>query len=338
MTDGIRSISVRCVSVESLQADLVLAGGGVNGIGHAGVVVKLREAGYEFSRVAGTSVGSIVGTLVIAGMTSSRMEEVLKRLGWQRLHEQSLLDHIPVGPGRVRTLRTRPLRRKLCAGVARQRARRPQRDDNVTTFAGLRFDDWQEEPDDDEAYKLVVMAADIRRGELTRLPWDYRPYRLDSDDQLVVDAIRASMSIPIFFEPVTLQHANGESSTLVDGGVLSNYPIDVFDRTDDHVPRWLTFGVTLLPRLPVSNIQPFLLLGPLQQRGFPCFMESLVTTKVLGDDQGYPAKPWVEARTSEADTRKIGIVEFDVDDVGEDALYENGQAYEALFRAARAEA
>jgi NTE family protein len=54
------------MSAESLKADLVLAGGGVKGIGHAGAVAKLREAGYEFPRVAGTSAGAIVGAMVAA--------------------------------------------------------------------------------------------------------------------------------------------------------------------------------------------------------------------------------------------------------------------------------
>ncbi|HEX6402345.1 MAG TPA: patatin-like phospholipase family protein, partial [Pseudonocardiaceae bacterium] len=194
-------------------------------------------------------------------------------------------------------------------------------------------------------------TADITRGELIRLPWDYRQYGLDPDEQLVVDAVRASISIPIFFEPVTLRHANGESSTLVDGGVVSNYPIEVFDRTDGHQPRWPTFGVTLLPRLPAANIQLFPLLGALRRRGFPRFVESLVTTMAVGRDQGYLAKPWVRARTIEIDTTSVGILEFDIDDAGQDALYEHGrsetaafldkwdfESYKARFRAACAQA
>ena len=47
--------------------DLVLAGGGVKGIGHVGALEVLEEHGYDkFQRVAGTSVGAIVGSLVAA--------------------------------------------------------------------------------------------------------------------------------------------------------------------------------------------------------------------------------------------------------------------------------
>jgi NTE family protein len=76
-------------------------------------------------------------------------------------------------------------------------------------------------------------------------------------------------------------------------------------------------------------------------------LESLVTTTVVGRDQGHPAKPWVEVLTIEVETTGVGIVEFDVDDAGEEALYQSGraaaegfvetrdfEAYKARFRAA----
>src|SRR5262249_50373117 len=79
-----------------LKADLVLAGGGVKGIGHVGVVTALREAGYTFPRVAGTSAGAVVGALVAAGMSSARMKETIKSLDWRRIRDKSLLDSVPL--------------------------------------------------------------------------------------------------------------------------------------------------------------------------------------------------------------------------------------------------
>ena len=49
-----------------LNADLVLAGGGVKGIGLAGAILVLAEAGYRFPRAAGTSAGAIAAVLVAA--------------------------------------------------------------------------------------------------------------------------------------------------------------------------------------------------------------------------------------------------------------------------------
>lgn len=53
--------------------DLVLAGGGVKGIGLAGAVVRLMEAGYRAHRVAGSSAGSIVGSIVAAAATNDQL-------------------------------------------------------------------------------------------------------------------------------------------------------------------------------------------------------------------------------------------------------------------------
>ena len=53
--------------------DLVLAGGGVKGIGLVGAVVKLMEAGYRARRVAGSSAGSIVGAIVAAAARDDRL-------------------------------------------------------------------------------------------------------------------------------------------------------------------------------------------------------------------------------------------------------------------------
>jgi NTE family protein len=315
------------LSVESRRADLVLAGGGVKGIGHVGAVAALREAGYTFPRVAGTSAGSVVGALVAAGMTSERMSDVMEGLSWQRFRDPGLIDRVPfLGPAASILLEY-----GIYEGdYVREWLGDQLEDLGVRTFRDLRIWDPEGSLEPEESYKLVVMATDITRGELVRLPWDYARYGLDPDDVLVADAVRASISIPIFFEPVTLRHADGTSSTLVDGGVLSNYPIDVFDRTDGELPRWPTFGVTLLPRLPAGNVQLFPWLGRLG-RGLPHYVECLVTTTVVGRDQAYLARPWVQARTIDVDASAVGVVEFDVDERGRAALYASGHEAASEF-------
>lgn len=306
----------------SLQADLVLAGGGVKGIGHVGAVAALRDAGYTFPRVAGTSAGAVVGALVAAGMDSDAMLRVMQQLDWGRFRDPGWLDRIPVlGP-----LTSVLFEYGIYEGsFVREWLGNELAQLGVETFADLRADDAGSDHPDERTYKLVVMAADISRGELVRLPWDYDRYGLDPDQQPVVDAVRASMSIPLFFEPVTLTHGDGDTSTLVDGGILSNYPIEVFDRTDGRTPRWPTFGVTLLRRLPQANVKLFPMFEALRRRGLPRFLESLVTTTVVGRDQGYLAKPWVQARTIEVDSSNVGIVEFDIDDAGEQEVYRKGR-------------
>jgi NTE family protein len=312
------------------RADLVLAGGGVKGIAHAGAISALEGRGYRFERVAGTSAGAIVGALVAAGMSAERMRAVLREIDYRRFRDTSPRDRLPlVGPGLSILLEDGIyegdyLREWLGNELAEL---------GVETFADLRREDPGSALPEEQQYRLVVMAADLTRGELVRLPWSYRDrYGLDPDRQLVVDAVRASMSIPLFYEPVKLRHADGSSSTLVDGGVLTNYPIDSFDRTDGRPPRWPTFGITLLPPLPAGN--PRLLAGlGLLRRGPLRLIESLVTTMMVGRDQAELAKPWVAARTIAVDSEHVNVVDFDIDEAAQEELYSAGlRTAEAFLR------
>ena len=178
---------------------------------------------------------------------------------------------------------------------------------------------------DSFAERAVVTVADVTLGQLVRLPWDYqRLYGLDPDEQSVADAVRASTAIPFFYHPAQLTSADGRTSTLVDGGLLSNFPIDSLDRTDGAPPRWPTFGVTLLPDLPADNAQVIPALRPLHLFGGPTLLEQVVTTILVGRDQAYLNQPWVSARTIRIDTSAVGVLDFDLDEPGKRTLYQSG--------------
>src|SRR4051794_1744748 len=69
------------------DADLVLEGGGVKGLGLVGALTRLMEEGYTFPRVAGTSAGSIVAVLVAAGATD--LAAVMGRLEFRRVPDRA---------------------------------------------------------------------------------------------------------------------------------------------------------------------------------------------------------------------------------------------------------
>ena len=312
-----------------LAADLVLEGGGVLGIAHVGAISVLAEAGYSFPRVAGTSAGSIVGALVAAGMAASRMTEIMTTLDYRRFVDRSLLDRIPIGGPLLSLL--------LDNGVfegdyLREWLGNILVDDcGVETFGDLAIDDPHSSLPPERRYRLVVTATDVTRGELRYFPWDYeRVYGLEADRQLVVDAVRASMSIPFFYEPTTLVGADGASSTLVDGGVLSNFPIDVFDRTDGRPPRWPTFGVKLIPILPMDAAK-VLPIAALFKHGPVALAADLVMTAIVGRDQAHLAKPWVNVRTMQVDTGGVNPVDFGLSEAQAGILFENGRTAATRF-------
>ena len=179
----------------------------------------------------------------------------------------------------------------------------------------------------------MVATTDITRGRLLRLPWDYEQFGVDWDKQLVADAVRASMSIPLYFTPRKLRHEQtGAESTLVDGGVHSNFPVEIFDRTDGRDPRWPTFGVKIIPALPGADAKlfpPFALptLPPVRE------LEQVVVTAIVGHDQTYIERPCVQRRMIDVDTSSVGIVEFDADKHTRDGVVESREAAAKRFLA-----
>jgi len=306
-----------------LRADLVLEGGGVKGLGTAGAVMGLLDAGWTFPRVAGTSVGALTAAFAAAGADSTVFREVLGRLDLRRIPDRRM--PVPVVSESVSLALGHGayagdwIHRWLMGELERL---------GVRTFADLRRDD----PDDDPAllgpehrYGLVVMATDVTNGRLLRLPWDYPEFGLDPDEQLVADAVRMSMSIPFYFAACTLRNAGtGEEATIVDGGVLSNFAIEIFDRTDGREPRWPTFGVRLLPDLPagLGDLVPFY--------GVPMFpavrlLEQVVATALVGRDQTHLDRPGVRERTMTVDTKGTAITEFGIGPVERADLIARGE-------------
>lgn len=170
----------------------------------------------------------------------------------------------------------------------------------------------------------MVTATDVSSGELLYLPWDYPRFGLDPDAQLVADAVAASIAIPFYFEPVYLTNRHTqEQHVLVDGGVLSNFPITVFDRTDGETPRWPTFGVKIIPRLPSRNREVVPIAGRIPLAGVR-HLEAVAATMIVGRDQTYLQRPCVAMRTLQVDTRGVGVVEFNLDEARRQQLFANG--------------
>lgn len=61
-----------------MKLGLALAGGGVKGAAHIGVIKALEENGIKTDAVAGTSIGSIVASLYAMGYTPEKMLEIFK--------------------------------------------------------------------------------------------------------------------------------------------------------------------------------------------------------------------------------------------------------------------
>ncbi|MBY0443505.1 MAG: patatin-like phospholipase family protein [Mycobacteriaceae bacterium] len=309
---------------ERHPADVVLSGGGVKFIGLVGAIVALMDAGYSFKRVSGVSAGSVVAAILAAAsqgdqLTSHQVRELALSVPLSKWRDRAPIPFLGAAWG---LLRDTAMYR---GDFAYEWIRSELKNLGVTTFGDLALDG--EHLLGERHYKLVVTVADVTGAQLVRLPWDYqRLYGLDPDEQLVADAVRASMAIPFFYRPVTLTAATGETSTLVDGGVLSNFPVDTFDRPDGKPPRWPTFGITVLPRIAegISEVMPaFRSLRLLKQTAL---LESLLTTILVGRDQTHVNQPWVKSRAIQIESTNVGVLDFGISGKRLHELYDNGYA------------
>ena len=315
-------------------ADLVLEGGGVKGIGLAGAVLALDEAGYRFQRIAGTSAGAIAAAIIAAlnraGQPISRLQDYLQTVKFEQFMAVS---HVRAALGGLADAEHLLLHMGLYDGdYLVDWLGSVLKDIGVTHFGDLRLND----PGADrkwtpaQRYSLVVHVSDITRGKLVRLPWDYSEYGLDADAERIVDAVRASMSIPFFFEPVRFRApavaadvaADGVAAeagrvTWVDGGLLDNFPVDVFDRTDGAKARWPTIGIKLSAQQ--TSITSVYGTDNVVEEARACLATLL-------DNAGrYYVTPDKAARTIFVDNAGIKATEFNITPEQQQILFTNGQ-------------
>jgi NTE family protein len=194
---------------------LALGGGGARGVAHIGALRALEEAGLPVDAIAATSIGAIVGAIYASGRTARDLDEAVLSLDWGVLFSD------------------RPDRRLL--PVAR-------REDRYAALAGVDFD-WKRIQlpagalGDQRVNRFLIEqltpAGYAAEGDFDRLPIPFRcvATALDDGSRVVLArgdlarAVRASMSIPIFFAPV-----EWEGRRLVDGFVVDNLPVDVARR------------------------------------------------------------------------------------------------------------
>jgi NTE family protein len=303
--------------------DLVLEGGGVKGIGLAGAVITLDAAGYQFPRVAGTSAGAIAASLIAA----------LNARGQSLADLQAILDSVDypkfMAGGRLRAAANLLIHQGLYDGdYLVSWLGDALKQIGATKFGDLRHDDPGADKTltDAQKYTLVVHTSDISRGRLVRLPWDYPMYGTpDIDEVEIVSAARASMAIPFFFEPVKLHapactvgdvHCRAGEVTWVDGGMLSNFPVEVFDRADGVPSRWGTLGIKLSARQ--TSISP-------EHDTDNLFDETVACLHTLLDNADrYYVTPAKAARTLFIDNAGIKATDFSLDAAARTTLYDNG--------------
>jgi len=234
------------------KADAVFEGGGVKGIALVGALQAFEEAGFEWENVAGTSAGAITAALVAVGYKAHEVKDIMeKRINFSKFMDSSGIEKLPkIGPIIDLITGQGMFKGDYFLGLMRELIEEKKKNKHVT-FKDLLEPKHPEDSDVDYEtkykYKLRVIASDITGKRMLTLPQDIDTLGGDPDDLEVATAVRMSMSIPFFFKPVRFgegAHRN-KKHWIVDGGMLSNFPIWLFDSSGEGAPEWPTIGFLL---------------------------------------------------------------------------------------------
>ncbi|WP_188811537.1 patatin-like phospholipase family protein [Hymenobacter cavernae] len=210
--------------------NLVMEGGGIRGIAYGGALQELEKRGVlaGIQRVGGTSAGAIQAALLAVGYSPAEIIEVVNHTPVQRLNDGRLIFF----GGSTRLLkqygwyRGDQFARYLSELVGRK-----------TGNPDLNLGQLHQLAQAGRARDLYVTGTNLTAQRVEVFSYETHP-------QLrVADAVRISMSIPLYFRAVLLDEQGNvvvkpmkgqKINVLVDGGLLANYPIDLFDK-----PRYL---------------------------------------------------------------------------------------------------
>jgi NTE family protein len=240
--------------------NLVFKGGGVKAFAYHGVIEVLEEAGIlsQIDRVAGTSAGALIASLLSYRLSAQDTLALIDNLDFKK---------IMTSRNSVDDSDAEPLPEKKISGFERFLGGV----DTLRRFInhyGMRsyvpFHNWTKQlmaylnnGNENASFidlkksgcrDLYIVAANLSTKREIIFSYENTP------EVAVADAILLSSSLPIFFEaPLFDGKELGQGDYFIDGGVLANYPIYIFDdrkyveisRHYRHGINWETLGCRL---------------------------------------------------------------------------------------------
>ncbi|MFT9848067.1 patatin-like phospholipase family protein [Aneurinibacillus sp. REN35] len=285
------------------KIDAVFEGGGVKGIAFVGAIAEFERRGYSFCRVAGTSAGAIIASLVAAGYRADELNELMKGFNYMALQKKQGMARIPC----IGTWLNLWIKKGMYSAdylynwMDAQLAAK-----KIHTFGDL--------PEG----ALKVIASDITAGRLLVLPDDAKQLGLLPQSLSVALAVRMSASLPFYFEPVILQK-QGVPVYVVDGGILSRFPLWLFE--EDSQSCYPTIGFRLSANYDTKAYKTNTL---------PEYVNAMLKTMMQAHDQRYIDKQHA-ARTVFIPTEGIPAAKFDITEEERTWLYQSGEAAARQF-------
>ncbi|OIK09064.1 phospholipase [Bacillus sp. MUM 116] len=279
-----------------MKADAVFEGGGVRGIAFIGAIQAMEEEKVEWQRLAGTSAGALIAALLASGYKSYEIRDRVSELDFSKFRGKTFINRIPIIGIFLELM--------IHLGIYKNDYLETWVDSllsekGIKTFADL------------PVGKLKIIASDVSNGQMLIFPDDLNRYGMAPADLKVSTAVMMSASMPFFFRPVIWKSKDRNKSYILDGGLLSNFPIWIFDV--DH-PRFPTFGFHFVKDK--VNIDP-VIPTPIH------LLKNIFKTMLQAHDLRYMNEETIE-RTIQIPTGDINATDFELNEDEIDFLYKSG--------------
>jgi predicted acylesterase/phospholipase RssA len=199
-------------SIYQSYENTVFNGGGTRGYGFIGAIRKLEEMNLlrGITRFAGTSVGALFATTLSIGFSGTEIENIREILDfnhvtpscWPLTYIYRVCNHFGINP--LDTLEAQI--RKIV---------------NIKVNPDITLS----ELFDKTGNELVIVACCPNRKSAVYL------HHAQFPKVTLIDALVAAISVPIIFQP-RKQNFMGEMDYYVDGGIVDNYPLWIFNDLD----------------------------------------------------------------------------------------------------------
>ncbi|MEG0371312.1 MAG: patatin-like phospholipase family protein [Clostridium sp.] len=215
-----------------MDINLILEGGGALGISYLGSFKALVDKGFNIKKCAGTSIGALMSSLIMAGYSPGELEEIFFGPEFATfLKSSGLNSRIPPYKALNIFLRKGVFNSNIIEEFI----------EPLLAKKGIRtFGDVEKQGKN----RLIIIGADITNRRLVVMPDDLPRYGIDPMGFKISTAVRMSCAIPLFFTPVVLNDKN-KQVYIVDGGLLSNFPVWVFDVENEEKDNTNTIGIKI---------------------------------------------------------------------------------------------
>lgn len=204
--------------------NLVMEGGGIKGIAYGGALQELDKKGilHDIKRVAGTSAGAIQACLLSIGYTPEEIIEIVNDTPIESFNDDGFVSKA-----------TKRLFKEY--GWFRGDSFLQKMEQVIyqrTGNADLTFEELHHLASSYPFRDLYVTGTNLTNQSLEVFSYENYP------KMRIADAVRISMSIPLYYRSLWVDKQgnifdkkpqDSEAGLFVDGGLLLNFPIDIFD-------------------------------------------------------------------------------------------------------------